>query len=333
MSPSSPRPAGARLRFLAGIGISAIFLYAMLAAVPLDTVLAILGRASPGWLVVALAFIGCGYAVRIMRWRRMIASLGGDVRLRDAAVTLMGSVALNNVLPLRAGDVLRVVAFQRFTGVPRSDQLGTLMLERLLDLIVLVGLLFATISFWSVTVLPEALIGALRVAAAAVVVGVLLFVLAPGAIRPAVLWIERRVPRARRAGDGLLRLSDAISRLCRPPTFAGLGAISLVAWLAEGGAFFAAAQAIGIDQGPQAILLALSVGTLSTIIPSSPGYVGTFHYFTALVITAFGAAAADGAAYAILIHALLWLSTTACGFLLLWLSQLPRPAAQTGTGD
>jgi len=98
--------------------------------------------------------------------------------------------------------------------------------------------------------------------------------------------------------------------------------VSFLAWIAEGSAYFAVGQALGVAASPQAALLAVSVGTLSTIIPSSPGYVGTFHYFTARVATAFGATVVGAAAYAISIHALLWLTTTATGFLLLGLAGL-----------
>jgi hypothetical protein len=96
-------------------------------------------------------------------------------------------------------------------------------------------------------------------------------------------------------------------------------------------------MAIGIAASPEAALLALSVGTLSTIIPSSPGYVGTFHYFTARAVSGFGASEVGATAFAILIHAILWLSITASGFLLLALSGLrPRQAVAgrpAGTTD
>jgi len=324
---------GPVLKVAAGIAISAIFLYATFAAVPLDEVAAALSRASPLWVVAAVGFIGCSYTARSLRWRLMLASLGMKVRLRDAAVAQVGCVALNNVLPFRAGDVIRVVAFQRLTGVPPSAQLGTLALERLLDMLVLVTLLFAALSFWQITVLPEPLLRGLRIAAVAVIVGAALFCLAPGVIRLLVRWLEARMPQLRPKAEGLLRLSEAISGLIRAATLPPLIGISVVAWLAEGSAFFAAGQALGLALSPQTALLALCIGTLSTLIPSSPGYVGTFHYFTALVVVAFGTPRAEGTAYAILIHALLWLTTTAAGFLLLWLSGFgPRRQLLEGNG-
>jgi uncharacterized protein (TIRG00374 family) len=323
------RGRGRGLKLALGFAISAAFLYATLGTVPFGKVLDALGRARPEWILAALGFILLDFLLKIARWAMMLRSLGARIGLGEAAVPFMGGLAFNNVLPFRAGDIIRVVAFERFTGVPPSGQLGTLLLERLLDMLVLMTLLFATITLWRVDVLDETLLGAVRLAALAVAAAILIFLAAPRPIRAVVRWAEDRLPKLRPAGEALLRLSNAMSTLSRPLLLLRLTAISFLAWLAEGGVFFAVGQALGVAATPQAALLALSVATLSTIIPSSPGYVGTFHYFTARVVQAFGAGQVGAAAYAILVHALLWLSVTASGFLLLLLSGLGnrRPAA------
>jgi uncharacterized protein (TIRG00374 family) len=341
--PSDPRkdprqrrsPARA-LKLAVGLIVSAVFLYATLRTVPVGQVLAVLGDARLEWVVISLCFIALAYALKIYRWVTMLKSLGSTVRLREAAVPFLGGVAFNNVLPFRAGDVIRVVAFQRFTGIPASGQIGSLVLERLLDLFVLMAFLFATITYLEIDVLDAALLSGLKLAALAVAAGILLFIAAPGAIGLVVRSAETRVPRLRPAADALLRLSAAVATLSRPRLIVQVTLTSILAWLAEGGAFFAVGQALGVAATPEAALLALSVGTLSTIIPSSPGYVGTFHYFTARTLVGSGASEVGAAAFAILIHAILWLSITATGFCLLAISGLrrqPDPGATAPTPD
>lgn len=304
-----------------GVLVSLVFLYATFAAVDFAKVSDAIGRARPGWLLVGMGFVALAYFLKIFRWTTMLRSLGANVSLAQAATPFMGGIALNNVLPFRAGDIIRVTAAERFTGVPPSGQLGTLVLERLLDLFVLMLILFVTISVSATSVLDEALVAGLKLAALAIAVGIAVFIAAPKPLRLLVRWAEDRVPRLRPLGEAVLRLSDAVATLSRPAFVLRVTAISIAAWLAEGGAFYSVGQALGIAPSLDAALLALSVGTLSTIIPSSPGYVGTFHYFTARVISAFGGSQAGAAAYAILIHALLWVSTTLTGFLLLALSR------------
>lgn len=312
-----------------GLLLSAVFLYATLATVPFAKVLDALGGAKPQWIAAAFGCIALAYLLKIYRWTIMLRSLGAKVGISDTAAPFLGGVAFNNVLPLRAGDVIRVVAFQRFTGVPAAGQLGSLLLERLLDLFVLMAFLFATVSFWQITALDEGLLAGARLAALAVAAAIVMFVAAPRLIGLVVGWTEDRLPKLRPAGEALLRLSGAVSALSRPLFLARVVALSVLAWLAEGSAFLMVGLALGVAPTVPAALLAVSIGTLSTIIPSSPGYVGTFHFFTAKAVAAFGAGAIGAAAYAILIHALLWLSTTACGFLLLALSGFGTKGAAT----
>ncbi len=336
-APRQGRGLGRGVKLALGFIISAVFLYATLGAVPFGKVVAALGQARPEWIMVSLGFVALAYLLKIYRWVTMLRSLGSSVRVREAAVPFLGGVAFNNVLPFRAGDVIRVVAFQRFTGIPASGQIGSLVLERLLDLFVLMAFLFATVTYLATDVLDEALLAGLKLAALAVAGAILIFIAAPSSIRAVVRWLERRIPRIRPAGEALLRLSDAIATLSHPLLVARVMGISILAWLAEGGAFFAVGLALGVAASPEAALLALSVGTLSTIIPSSPGYVGTFHYFTARTLSGFGASPVSATAFAILIHAILWLSITATGFLLLVFSGLrarqPIAGQAAGTID
>lgn len=329
MQSARPRRGAKAFKPAVGIAISGIFLYVTFATVRAAEVGDALSRAKLPWIAAALASLAIGYWLKILRWTLMLRSLGGHARASDAATGFLAAVAFNNVLPFRAGDVIRVIAFQRLTGVPPSGQVGTLVLERLLDLLVLMTILFATFTFWETAALDETLLVAARWAALAIAVAILLFIAAPTPLRSLVRWAEARLPKLRPAGDALLRLSDAVHTLSRPAFLLKVTVLSLFAWLFEAGIFYAVGQSLGVAASPEAALLAMSVGTLSTIIPSSPGYVGTFHYFTARVVSGFGAGQASAAAFAILVHAILWLATTATGFLLLGLTGFkskPDPA-------
>lgn len=305
------------VRLVLGLLVSALFVMALFSRVPLDRVGAALAQVRPGFVVAALGAVAVAYALRCQRWAMMLRSLGAQVRFADAAVPLMGCVALNNVLPLRAGDVVRIVAFRRLTKVGPAMQLGSLVLERLLDIATLMAILGATLGLARVPALQPALRGGLELMACASVAAVAVFLAAPRPIRMLVRAAEGRLPRLKTAGESLLRLSEAITALSRPGQLARLAGVSLAAWLCEGAAYIAIARALDVGHSLPAGLVALGLGTLATSIPSSPGYVGTFHYFAALALSQFGAEPAVAAAYAILIHALLWLSTTTVGFALM----------------
>ena len=91
----------------------------------------------------------------------------------------------------------------------------------------------------------------------------------------------------------------------------------MVAWGLEGAAYACVAWSLGTDGSVFAPWFALATGTLATMIPSSPGYVGTFDYFAVLGLRAFGADHVVALTFALVVHLLLWLPVTVVGALFL----------------
>jgi hypothetical protein len=306
------------LKIAVGLGASALGLWALFSTVKVEALQAALSRARPEPLALALLAIALAYLLKVERLAGMLRGLGAQPRFQDAATALLGCVALNNLLPLRAGDVVRVTAFQRFTRTQPATQLGAIALERLLDIAALMALMFVASTLAPDTALPEEATAAVKLATLAAMGGVIGATTAPGLIRSLARFMEEtRYARLVKPAAALRGLADAVQALAKPAVLLRAAGVSLAAWLAEGGAFLAVAVALGLPLGAPGALLALAFATLATMVPSSPGYVGTFHVAAALTAKAFGADAAQAAAFAVLIHGLLWLSTTAAGLLLL----------------
>ena len=80
-------------------------------------------------------------------------------------------------------------------------------------------------------------------------------------------------------------------------------------------------------------MLGMSAANLATIIPSSPGYVGTFHLPLQSVLTAgYGVHPSEAAAYAIVAHAVLVLPIAVLGIILLAREGLSLSAVQQRAG-
>ena len=95
---------------------------------------------------------------------------------------------------------------------------------------------------------------------------------------------------------------------------------SVPVWLFEAATYWALARAMPSLPHPEASWLAMPVGTLSTLLPSTPGHVGTFDFFTQTATAAVGNPLVAATAFALIVHAVLWLSTTLAGgaCLLIW---------------
>jgi uncharacterized membrane protein YbhN (UPF0104 family) len=304
-------------RLCLGLAASAFFLGALLAEAHPRAILNAIVQVRPEWAPLALLAIGTSFALRTQRWAILLRACGSAVRFRDAAVPLMGSVALNNLLPFRAGDAIRIIALQSFTGQVRSRQLGTLILERLFDLCALLSIVIAATWLWPPARLDPGWVFAADAVAAGAVVTLVGLLAAPSAARLAIAWSERHAAQFLPPGRVVLAYYEATRSLCRPGLLTQTAILTAAAWLAEGGGFWAAAKALGLANALPTAALGVGLATLSTGIPSLPAYLGTFDYFAATSAIAFGADRPHAVAFAVLVHALLWIPATALGWLLL----------------
>jgi uncharacterized protein (TIRG00374 family) len=133
------------VRLGAGLVIALVCLWLALQHTPLSTLGEVLRHAQWGWLIVALVFLTCGYVARIYRWWWMLRASNSSIKLRSCVAPLIVGFAVNNVLPLRAGDVARAIGFQGQLKTPAARVIGSLLLERILDLTVLLFILLVGI--------------------------------------------------------------------------------------------------------------------------------------------------------------------------------------------
>lgn len=316
---------------LLGLGLAGLCGWLVLRDLDWRALAAALAAPDPRWLALAPVFLAAGYACRVARWRAMLATARPGLGLGRCAVPLLGSIAANNLLPFRMGDVLRCVGFSRWLGLDAGTVTATVLVERLLDLLtVLLAFGLALL----VLAPGRALVGAGAGALVALGLAALLLLLAPGLLRPLVRLAEAGLRRIRPgAGAAFARFAEpllaTLAILARGRRMPGLILWSAVAWGCEGAVYWAVAKALPAITAPMAAWLAMPAGTLATLLPSTPGHVGTFDYFAIRAAESLGNSAAAATAFAVLVHAVLYLTTTLAGSLclLVWrLRAAPRDA-------
>lgn len=281
------------------ISLACIFL--VLRGVDLQKTADLLGSARPAWLALAVAAIIGDLLFRAVRWQVLIRPIRAVPFRRLTAYMLVGYLA-NNVLPARLGELVRSHYLGDREGISRSATLGTVVVERVVDTVVLVGIGAAAILVLNVR----------GVVVSAILIGVAIAALLCVAL--AVALAAHRLPGAGRAAAFLsrwprvvgvaTRLRDGLRVAALPKTVAAAAILSVAAWSCTVVAVLAVGQSLGIELtvGEGALLAA---GTnLATAIPSGPGYLGTFEYAGQSIALAFGLAASVGLALALLIHVL-----------------------------
>ena len=311
-----------------GVLISVVCLYLVLRGVDLGQTASLLGTARLPWLGLAVVGVTADLAFRALRWQRLIAPIKPVPLLRLSGYMLVGYLA-NNVLPARLGELVRSHYLGDREGISRSATLGTVVVERVVDTVVLVGIGAAAILILNVrgVVVSAILVG---VALAGLLVVALAVALAahrlPGAGRIAAFL--GRWPRVKGI---VLRLRDGLRVAALPRTIAASALLSVAAWSCTVLAVLAVGQSLGIEltAGEGALLAA---GTnLATAIPSGPGYLGTFEYAGQTIAAAFGLPASRGLALALLIHFLTLVVSSVGGVLAIVRLGWTRRASTSGS--
>jgi uncharacterized protein (TIRG00374 family) len=261
-----------------------------------------------------------------LRWRHLtdpIQSISTGPLFRAVSIGFMA----NNIFPLRMGEVVRAWYLSRETGAPAAAVFGTVILERVVDTVTVIGLAALAIGLWGagsggalakgvvllipVALAPLAALVALRVAP------VRFIALAGWMLRPFPDRVAEYVQGALgRFGEGLGALSGGIHLFW-------IAAYSLLIWLvASTIPILAAFAALDLDLGDGFETLIAAWVTLSAVgmavaIPSAPGFFGTYHAACKLALEPFGVPPETAVALGTLVHGVFWVTLTLLGLVVL----------------
>lgn len=266
------------------------------------------GRATLGalagadWRLLALAaaiHYG-GFALRGARWQLLLRLAGHSLRYWTVTALLLTGWFASALLPARAGEILRVAVLRAGTDdappVPVADSLGTIVLERALDMLAILGLG----AFFGFTLLrgrlPTWVLAAY--ATAILLLGVLLVavLVAPALLRTAGRWSQARWWQA--AIGFAARFVASLRALAQRPAATALLVVQSAAiWLCDALLLWLAVWSVGtrLPFG-SAAFVALTVDIFAAV-PITPGGIGQIEaantaLLALLEMPAFNAAAA-----------------------------------------
>lgn len=304
------------LQLAVGVSIAGAFVAVTVRKLDWTLVAGAVSVLDGAWIALGLLALTCGYALRIVRWGTMLALFQPGIRFGALAGPLLAAFAMNNVLPFRAGDVARAFAFRRTIGVSAPKVLGTLLVERFLDLATLLVLLAVGLALSPPLDVRAELSHGLWAIIAGGLTAAALAALLPRPLARLILAFGAALPPVRRLARFGARMALSVARLLRTGDGIRLVLLSFAAWTCEGGLFLCVAQALHQGGSPVGPLLALPLANLATLIPGTPGHFGTFHYFAALALELNGGLPALAALFAFTVHAFVWAPVTLVGGLL-----------------
>ncbi|MHB1131322.1 MAG: lysylphosphatidylglycerol synthase transmembrane domain-containing protein [Chloroflexota bacterium] len=326
----------ANWRLWFGLAVSLLCMALAARGIDPNQVLASLRDVDYLWLIPAALSGVLSVWFKALRWRVLFRPRYSPPTTRLFSITMVGYV-VNSVLPARLGDPARAVLAGESLGLRTAQALSTIVVERLLDILTVLVFLFALLPFIGIPawlVPSAALVGTLAIVG---LFGLLLAGRARGRVLP---WLERlagRLPAvvSRRVLDQVEQLLCGTDALFDKRNLAWIGGYSLIIWLLAVVQNYTAVLAFALPVPPAAAALVLVVNALGMVIPSSPGYIGVFHYLTVLVLSLFGVEASLALSFAVLLHLVTFVPLVALGSMAMWhesisLARVSTRAARLG---
>jgi uncharacterized protein (TIRG00374 family) len=272
------------------------------------------------WFVVAMLLAPAGLLARAWRWRYLFPPRS---ELPGLVPAMMIGYMVNNVLPLRAGEIVRVYVVARRGSARFWTAAATLIVERVLDSLCLVLILGVLVFLVEV---PRFVEWAAMIVLAVDVVGISMLVAittAPARCRTIIEQVTARWPGLRdRILRGFTMFLDGLDGIRTRGHALPLVVWTVIVWVLPAAAAWASLRATHLVLPWLAGWVVLAFVGLAVSVPSAPGYVGVFHAATVLATRIFGVPETDGFGFGIVYHASGFIPVTLLGWIYLMREQM-----------
>ena len=320
------------IKLILGIIISAGFLYLAFGKIDTDRMMASFREANYWLFIPAILVMFLSHWLRALRWQFFLNSIKRIGVMRLFGATLIGYMG-NTVLPAHLGEIFRANVIGKKESIPTSSVLATVVIERIIDVLtLLVVMLIAVFAYPFPGWVTKS--GYIMFAAVA---GLFLFLfLLKQQNRMTVALMSfglKLLPKviAGKLEELITAFIDGINGMKRKRDYLILFVLSISIWGCYWGIFHILFYAFNLVELYNLTVLSsivlLVITTISVVVPSSPGYIGTYHFLCQLSLSLFGVPKSIGLSYAIMAHGISIFPVAVVGFLLAWQEGISRLSA------
>jgi uncharacterized protein (TIRG00374 family) len=314
-------------RFILGTLLSMGVIFWLATTLDIRQILLTLRDVNYAWVMVGLLAVFLTLCARVLRWQALLDSK--QITASGALSPLVLGQLLNLIAPARLGDLGRAYLVTREGYPSQAQALGTVALEKLWDIVLLVALVFG-LSLWQPLPIWFTLPARLTAIGGGVLLGGILALLflrrhlaAWGSSRfsqwsEAAIWHFPHVLAWLAGVTG--RLLDGLASLHRPRVMLTAGGWSVLVWFFGALTNLALFKAFGLPFSVGIAFFLLAVLQLGVAVPSVPGRIGVFEGLCLVTLALFGVEANLALGYGVVLHAVVLLPPVALG--LWWLLRL-----------
>jgi uncharacterized protein (TIRG00374 family) len=225
----------------------------------------------------------------------------------------------NNILPLRIGEVGKALILSNGERISLSATLATIVVERAFDggVIAAFGLLLFFLPLLPAWVQQATLVLFLCCFSTLLALAGLAFAKNYGSVKGLRTCLTNGTV-GRKLAEFIAHFATGAEVLRSTRAVVGVFILSVMLWGAHLPIFYSSLLALGLNLPFYAAVIVLVFTSIGVILPSAPGYVGTFQYFSVLALTVFSVSKELALSYAILAHLTQWVPVTLLGLIYAW---------------
>jgi uncharacterized protein (TIRG00374 family) len=286
-----------------------------------------ISRANPWLVLLAFLVYYLGFPLRGWRWTKLLRGAGYKVKVKDGTEILVLSWLVNCVVPAKLGDLYRAYLLKLNSPVSATKTLGTVFMERILDLIAIAALGILA-GYWrfrsSLSDLPQSL----QVIFAFGVVVIVVLIVALVVMRNFGRRVIGALPLPHRVVDLYDRFEEGVFSSVGLRGLPLLGVLTTLIWLTEALRLYFVYRALGfseVDMGLSGAMFVALIGSLLTAVPFTPAGLGLVELgMVGVLTTIFKATRPHAAAIIVVDRAISVFSIVLLGSIAYMISSKPR---------
>ena len=310
-----------RIRIGVGLLIGIFCFYLAVRRIDFHEMVQAFKTANYWYIIPTVAVIFLSHYLRALRWRYLLEPLR-RFDVNSLFSSLIIGYAANTFMPAHLGEFLRAYVLSRKKRISMSPVFATIVVERIIDVFSLLILMLLALFLYP---FPDWVIQSAYIMLCGTVVLLVFLVFLKKASGPTMkcvgLILQPFPDTIRQKTMGTLEsFVEGLLPMKRWQDYVTLGSLSLILWFCYGLVFYLCLYSFGFVRPYNldwtAALILLVVTTIAIVVPSSPGYVGTYHYLCQLALAMFGIASGSALSFATVVHAINFLPVLILGVIL-----------------
>ena len=268
-------------------------------------------------LIIVVVFLN--NVIRALRWRLLLYPIK-KVDPVSCFTSLQIGYTANTILPAHLGEFIRAYLIGKKNNIPSSAVFATIVTERIIDIISLLFFMVLTLLIYP---FPDWVRSSGYIMFAGTVVLILFLFLLK--IKPEKTLNVTGVflkffpePFKNKILTLLSTFLDGFVGMKNWQHYLGTILLSIAIWIFYGLFFLFGLLAFNIHLSWIAPVVLIITTTIAIVVPSSPGYVGTFHWICQITLGLFGISKSLGLAFALVIHGVNTIPFFIFGLFLAW---------------